>query len=534
MTCRLFWLFSAVVVLCVGSSISVAAQPPKNVILFGWDGAQRNHVNECLARGELPTLKKVIDTGKMVEIDIEGKTDTKAGWSQILTGYLPEKTGVYSNSKFQPVPEGYSIFERLEARFGTDRFVTVAVIGKKSHCGAIDPPKKIRLDQENKQQTAKGNKSPTAKADPGAKKQEGTIVEENGVKYRVTPGQPYANMHKALEVWEFGLAQDEKVGTRAIELLEQYKDKPFFFFVHFAEVDHSGHKSGENSKEYNDALISNDLWTGKIMARVKELGLAGKTQVYITADHGFNEAAKNHSSAPYVFLATNNKNVMRNGRRQDVAPTILEAFGLNVAGIEPAIDGISLTQADNRPAIKPTTTPADKEKPVFKVDLDRKPDVIYLGTPPKVVDKMLELAAVKKDDVLYDLGCGDGRIVVAAAKKFGCTAKGFDIDPDRVRDSKKNVADNGVGHLVTIERKDIFTLDLKEADVVTLYLLPELNVRLIPQLRRLKPGSRIVSHYWPMRGIEVDKVVKVTTDFDGGTEHTVYLWTTPLRRLRGN
>jgi len=339
-----------------------AVDKPKNIILFGWDGAQRDHVNEALGRGELPTLKKLGAEGAYVKIDIEGVTDTKAGWSQILTGYYPEVTGVYSNGRYQPVPKGLSIFERLEEHFGTDDFVTVAVIGKKGHCGANDPPKKIRLkDEETEKKKAAARRK---KADPGAKKQQrGKIIEENGVRYRLIPGQPYHNMHQAMEVWEFGLTKDEKVGTRALELLEKYKDRPFFFFVHFAEVDHSGHQHGENSKEHNDALISNDTWTSKIMAKVKELGLADKTQYYITADHGFNEGGKGHSFAPYVFLATNNKKVNRDGRRQDVAPTILEAFGLNLGRITPKLDGISLTKPDNRPPAKigpAKKTPAKK------------------------------------------------------------------------------------------------------------------------------------------------------------------------------
>lgn len=266
-----------------------AVEQPQNIILIGWDGAQRDHVKECLKRKELPNLQRLIDQGKFVDIDIEGTTDTKAGWSQILTGYYPNITGVYSNSQYQPIPKGYSIFERLENHFGTDKFVTVAVIGKKAHCGEINPPQKIRLDEEKKKKAKDSNEpvQPVAGTKP-----KGTIIEENGVKYRFIPGSPYYNMYTALETWEFGLMLDKKVGTRAIELLEKYKDKPFFFFVHFAEVDHNGHKYGENSKEYNDALISSDFWTGKIMDKIKELGLADKTQFYVTADHGFNEGTK--------------------------------------------------------------------------------------------------------------------------------------------------------------------------------------------------------------------------------------------------
>ncbi len=151
------------------------------------------------------------------------------------------------------------------------------------------------------------------------------------------------------------------------------------------------------------------------------------------------------------------------------------------------------------------------------------------GDPQEVVDKMLELAEVTKDDLVFDLGCGDGRIVVTAAKKFGCTAIGYDIDPERIKESLDNVQKNDVGQLVTIEQRDIFTLDLSEANVVTLYLLPSLNVKLIPQLEKLKPGSRIVSHDFDTEGLIPDKVVKVTTD-DGRVEHTVYLWTAPLKK----
>jgi len=159
---------------------------------------------------------------------------------------------------------------------------------------------------------------------------------------------------------------------------------------------------------------------------------------------------------------------------------------------------------------------------------DRKPDVIFVPTPQEVVDRMLDLAKVTKDDVLYDLGCGDGRIVVTAASKYGCKARGFDIDPDRIKESLKNVKDNKVEKVVEIKRQDIFTLDLSEANVVTLYLLPSLNVKLIPQLERLKDGSRIVSHDFAMAGVKPDKVE--TVKIADGREKTIYLWTTPLKK----
>lgn len=158
----------------------------------------------------------------------------------------------------------------------------------------------------------------------------------------------------------------------------------------------------------------------------------------------------------------------------------------------------------------------------------RTPDVVYVPTPQPVVDKMLELAKVKKGDVVYDLGCGDGRIVVTAAKKYGARAKGFDVDPQRIKEAKKNVEDAGVGDLATIEQADIFTLDLSDADVVTLYLLPELNVRLIPQLQKLKKGARIVSHDFDMQGVAPLKQMTLKPPAEERT-HEIFLWHAPIR-----
>ncbi len=154
--------------------------------------------------------------------------------------------------------------------------------------------------------------------------------------------------------------------------------------------------------------------------------------------------------------------------------------------------------------------------------------MIFVPTPQSVVDKMLEMAEVKKGDIVYDLGCGDGRIVVTAAKKFGVKAYGFDIDPERIKESLANVKSNKVEHLVTIRQADIFTLDLREANVVTLYLLPELNVKLMPQLEKLKPGSRIVSHDFDMRGAKPLQVHRLEDGEQDG--HTIYKWIVPWEK----
>jgi len=170
----------------------------------------------------------------------------------------------------------------------------------------------------------------------------------------------------------------------------------------------------------------------------------------------------------------------------------------------------------------------DKDK---KKEEDKEPDVIYVPTPQGTVDKMLELAKLKKDDIVYDLGCGDARIPVTAAKKYGCKAWGFDVDPDRIKDSNANVKKNDVGKLVTIEKKDIFTLDLSKANVVTLYLLPELNVKLLPQLKKMNKGSRIVTHDFDIEGIVPDMKLEYKAKKDNGDEKTstIYLYTIPLK-----
>ena len=170
--------------------------------------------------------------------------------------------------------------------------------------------------------------------------------------------------------------------------------------------------------------------------------------------------------------------------------------------------------------------PQDRRKPKRA---RRVPDVMYIPTPHDVVDKMLVLAGVGKDDVVYDLGCGDGRIVVAAAKRFGCRAVGVDIDPLRVEDARRNVNNNRVEHLVTIRQGDLFRVDLGEATVVTLYLSTRYNTRLVPQLDRMKPGSRIVSHLFGIKGLKPDRVIRVASEADQHT-HALLLWTTPLAK----
>lgn len=151
----------------------------------------------------------------------------------------------------------------------------------------------------------------------------------------------------------------------------------------------------------------------------------------------------------------------------------------------------------------------------------REPDVIFVPTPEEVVEQMLKLANVHKGDVVYDLGCGDGRTVIDAAKIPGVRAVGIDINPERIKESLENAKKAGVMDRVTFRNEDLFEADIKQATVVTLYLLQSLNVKLRPKLwKELKPGTRVVSHDFDMGDWKPDKQI----DMD---EHTIYLWTIP-------
>ena len=159
---------------------------------------------------------------------------------------------------------------------------------------------------------------------------------------------------------------------------------------------------------------------------------------------------------------------------------------------------------------------AASDKPVKK-------DVPYVPTPQPVVDRMLEMAAVTKDDVVYDLGCGDGRMVVTAAKKYGARGVGVDIDPQRIKESNENAKSAGVTDKVKFSIKDLFTMDFGEATVLTMYLLPDVNLKLRPKiLSDMKPGSRIVSHSFDMDDWKPDGEDEVDSS-------TIYFWIVPAQ-----
>ncbi len=151
------------------------------------------------------------------------------------------------------------------------------------------------------------------------------------------------------------------------------------------------------------------------------------------------------------------------------------------------------------------------------------PDVPYVPTPQAVVERMLEIARVNQNDIVYDLGSGDGRILITAAQRYGAGGVGIDINPQRIQEANENAQKAGVTYRVQFRQQDLFETDLGDATVVTLYLLPDVNIQLGPKLlRELKPGSRIVSHSFDMGNWKPQRVEQV----DG---NTIYLWVVPQK-----
>jgi SAM-dependent methyltransferase len=170
-------------------------------------------------------------------------------------------------------------------------------------------------------------------------------------------------------------------------------------------------------------------------------------------------------------------------------------------------------------ALSVASTMAQPLKP-----LEKEPEVPYVPTHERIVAEMLKVANVKKSDVLYDLGSGDGRIVITAAKRFGTRGVGVDIDPVRVKEARENAVKAGVTDRVKFLQQDLFETDIREATVVTLYLLPEVNLRLRPKLLSdLKPGTRVVSHNYDMGDWTPLKTLQVRVP----EEHTIYYWVVP-------
>ncbi|AFY93503.1 SAM-dependent methyltransferase [Chamaesiphon minutus] len=201
--------------------------------------------------------------------------------------------------------------------------------------------------------------------------------------------------------------------------------------------------------------------------------------------------------------------------------SVRHPIALLLCGIGLISVGCSQTPVANESTQVQTPAATTQSQPL------RQPDVVYVPTPPEVVDRMLAIAKVNRNDVLYDLGSGDGRIPVTAAQKFGIRATGIDINPQRIKEANANAKQAGVSDRVRFLNQDLFQSKFSDATVVTLYLLPELNVKLRPQLlSQLKPGTRIVSHDFGMGEWKPEQTAQVQVN---GRTHNIYFWTVPAK-----
>jgi outer membrane protein assembly factor BamB len=285
-----------------------------------------------------------------------------------------------------------------------------------------------------------------------------------------------------------------------------------------------------------------EVKTGEIVWQKRQEGSRGQAPAWVYAD---GHLYMRHPNGRMALVEASPKGYVEKGafvlpgdHKSMGATAPVVAGGRLFVRIDDALLCYDVTEGalDRTPTPKTIVlSPIASGAPAGKVERsgkerDVRPRSVFVPTPHDVAEKMLELAGVKRTDVVYDLGSGDGRILVAAAKQCGCKAVGFEIEPELVELSRERAKKEGVERLVSIEQKDIFTVDLREADVVTLYLLPEQLKRLLPQLKSLKPGSRIVSHHFELPGLKPEKVITVESKEDGG-KHALYLWTAPLTTI---
>ena len=336
----------------------------KNIVVIGWDAAERSRTRELLEKGELPNLAALIREGKLLDIDVvSGATDTKAGWTQLLTGYVPEKTGVYNNGRYEPIPEGYTVFERLEKFFGPDQIDTVAIIGKKSHVdndapyrGTFEEWTKLvstRLGKVKKNPQCQDrdlNRRSTRKA-AGSSKRTAGGSSRSPASRGIAPASIStcgSTVWKRTKKWPSGPSRNWKSARITASSFSSTLPSPITADTQF----------GENSQEYADGFKLDDQYSGWIINKLKALGLYEKTLVYVIADHGFDKDKKTHLYAPFVFAGTNDPTVARSeGTREDIAPTILKKFGLDLSKIEPQTGWISVRHAGTHAQSEPRTDP---------------------------------------------------------------------------------------------------------------------------------------------------------------------------------
>lgn len=297
---------SSLALLCAG--VPGHAASPQNVLLIAWDGVQRDHLFDCYNRKlancprGLPNLR-ALSGGKIWNSTVtNGATDTKAGWTQFLTGYNASVTKVFSNDMYRPIQAGHTLFERFQLHFGKDKLVTLFIAGKKKHVGA----------------SCHGR------------------------------GEPWCITKRKVTYFQNGMGNARRVGPKALKLLDEHGKRHLLAFFHFRDPDYIGHLAGESSRAYTKKIVDCDRWLGKIVQKLKALKVYRRTLIYVMSEHGFDEGKSNHQNAPYGFFATNDPKVVRSGDRRDLTPTLLARFGVPPDRSLPPLNGSSLLTVPKR------------------------------------------------------------------------------------------------------------------------------------------------------------------------------------------
>lgn len=260
-----------------------------NVILISWDGADRSVIAELMKAGTLTNLDAVVKAGSLQEIEVKGHaTETLPGHAQMLTGMDSDKTGVKANHDQNPVPKGLSIFEQLKKAPGVGKVDTIMVTGK---------TKITRM---------------------------------------------MVNSRESIDESSSGDRAAASTGAAALAALDKHATNRFFAFIHFSDPDFAGHSRGSGSRDYREAVVTCDMWLGRVAAWVKEHKLDDRTLIYVTADHGFDKNAERHTNAPEVWLATNDKEVKHGGTQADVPATVMQRMGIVLEKLDPPLLGKSL------------------------------------------------------------------------------------------------------------------------------------------------------------------------------------------------
>ncbi|MBI5240641.1 MAG: alkaline phosphatase family protein [Elusimicrobia bacterium] len=311
----------------------------RSVVLVGWDGCRQSDLERLLKAGKLPNLQGLITAGGYVRTRVTtGDTSTKPGWAEILTGYRAERLKITSNRNYQPIPRGYTLFERLKS-VSAGKMAAAFLTGKINNLGHRGPHR-ICINCISRD-TFTGSK--TAYWDENEPSIKRVPTNDGGPQRWVSrKGEPYFNTVPSLDIHKAALGSAAHVGSEALAVLDRLRDRPFIAFFHFEEPDEEGHVYGEGAAEYRQAILAGDAWLGRIVMKLRQLGLFDATAVFVVTDHGMDAGQKEHFNAPETFLATNLRRRLRPGDRKDVAPTVLDALGLDASSIRPRLDGRSL------------------------------------------------------------------------------------------------------------------------------------------------------------------------------------------------